>query len=161
MADGRLRVSETGALRCILYCLVDRKSIFLVALSFYCLLSVAGIAADVQVNPPDHNARNQDNFTTQNEPTLAVAGSLVVVGYNSTKRMGNPVQFRVSQYAVSTDGGATFKDGGFVPAPANGALGVIPPSPAARTARRCIMHRSARTRESRAFSSIPRRPSVR
>src|SRR5262245_13830602 len=124
MADGRLRVSETGALRCILYCLVDRKSIFLVALSFYCLLSVAGIAADVQVNPPDHNARNQDNFTTQNEPTLAVAGSLVVVGYNSTKPVSN--RFEVSQYAFSTDGGATFKDGGFVPTNGNTSLGGDP-----------------------------------
>src|SRR5262245_31498413 len=126
MADGRLPAPETGAYRCILCSLLDRKSTFLVALSFYCLLSVAGIAADVQVNPPDHNAADQDNYTTQNEPSLAVAGSLVVVGYNSTKRMGNPVQFRVSQYAVSTDGGATFPDAGFVPAPANGSLGGDP-----------------------------------
>ena len=88
MADSRLRAPETGAFRCILYSLVDRKSTFLVALSFYCLLSVAGIAADVQVNSPDHNVPNQGNFTTQNEPSVAVAGSLVVVGYNSTKPVG-------------------------------------------------------------------------
>jgi hypothetical protein len=74
MADGRLRAPETGALRCILCSLI--------ALGLYCLLSVAGIAADVQVNSPDHNAPDQRNATTQNEPSLAVAGPLVVVGYN-------------------------------------------------------------------------------
>jgi hypothetical protein len=120
MTDGRLRAPETGAFRCILYSLVDRKSTFLVALSFYCLLSVAGIAADVQVNSPDHNVPDQGNFTTQNEPSLAVAGSLVVVGYNSTKPVGN--RFQLSQYAFSTDGGATFTAGGFVPANGNRSL---------------------------------------
>ena len=88
MAVSRLPAPETRALRCILYSIVDRKSTLPCCL-FYCLLSVAGIAADVQVNSPDHNVPNQGNFTTQNEPSLAVAGSLVVVGYNSTKPVGN------------------------------------------------------------------------
>src|SRR5262249_14295039 len=109
MADGLLGAPETATLRCILHSLVDRNGTFLVTLSFYCLLSVAGIAADVQVNSQDHNAPDLDNTTTENEPTLAVAGSLVVVGYNSTKPVAN--QFRVSQYAFSTNGGATFTDG--------------------------------------------------
>jgi len=88
MAVGRLPAPGTGALRCILYSIVDRRSTFLVALSFYCLLSVAGLAADVQVNSPDHNVPNQGNFTTQSETNVAVAGSLVVVGYNSSKQVG-------------------------------------------------------------------------
>src|SRR2546429_9496199 len=112
MADGRLRAPETGALRCILCCLVDRKSTFLLAWSFYCLISVASIAADVQVNSPDHNVPDQGNFTTQNEPSLAVAGSLVVVGYNSTKQKGS----NLNAYAYSRDGGGTFTDRGFLPA---------------------------------------------
>jgi len=116
MADGRLRAPETGTLRCIL-CSLDRKSTFLVALGLYCLLSAAGIAADVQVNSPDHNAPDQSNATTQNEPSLAVAGSLVVVGYNSTKPVGN--HFQISQYAFSKNGGASFTDRGFVPANGN------------------------------------------
>src|SRR6266571_8843990 len=114
MAVGRLPAPGTGALRCILCFMVDPRSAFLVALSFYCLLSVAGIAADVQVNSLDHNVPDQDNYTTENEPTLVVAGSLVVVGYNSTKPVGN--RFQVSQYAFSTNGGANFTGGGFVPA---------------------------------------------
>jgi hypothetical protein len=125
MADGRLRAPETGALRCILCSLVDRKSTFLVALSFYCLLSFAGTAADVQVNSADHNAPDQRNNTTENEPSLAVAGSLVAVGYNSTKPVNNLFQ-HLSQYAFSTDGGVTFPDVGFVPTSANGSLGGDP-----------------------------------
>jgi hypothetical protein len=116
VAVGRLRAPESGALRCILYSIVDRRSTFLVALSFYCLLSVAGTAADVQVNSPDHNVSDQGNFTTQSEPDVAVAGSLIVVGFNSTKQAG---RFGRSGYAFSTDGGATFTDGGFVPANGN------------------------------------------
>jgi hypothetical protein len=124
MADGLLGAPEAATFRCILHSLVDRKGTFLVTLSFYCLLSVAGIAADVQVNSQDHNAPDLDNTTTENEPTLAVAGSLVVVGYNSTKPVAN--QFRVSQYAFSINGGATFTDGGSVPTNGNRSLGGDP-----------------------------------
>ena len=122
MAVGRVPAPGTGALRCILYSIVDRTSTFLVALSFYCLLSVAGIAADVQVNSPDHNVSNQGNFTTQSETNVAVAGSLVVVGYNSTKQvgvLGSGAWNSLSGYAYSTDGGFTFTDGGSVPANGN------------------------------------------
>src|SRR2546430_13699926 len=112
MAVGRLPAPGTGAVRCILCFMVDPRSAFLVALSFYCLLSVAGIAADVQVNSPDHNVPNQGNFTTQSETNVAVAGSLVVVGYNSSKQvglLGSGAWNSVSGYAYSTDGGLTFQ----------------------------------------------------
>ena len=59
MAVGRSPAPAASLLRCILYSIVDRRSAFLVALSFYCLLSVAGIAADVQVNAQDHNVPDQ------------------------------------------------------------------------------------------------------
>jgi hypothetical protein len=129
MAVARLLAPETGALRCILYSIVDRRSTFLVTLSFYYLLSVAGIAADVQVNSPDHNVSNQADLTSQNEPSVAVFGLLVVVGYNSTRQAGlNSTEQScllrgldgrwnsLNGYAYSTNGGLTFTDGGFVPA---------------------------------------------
>jgi hypothetical protein len=122
MAVGRLPAPGTGALRCILCFMVDPRSAFLVALSFYCLLSVAGLAADVQVNSPDHNVSNQGNFTTESETNVAVAGSLVVVGYNSSKQvglLGSGAWNSVSGYAYSTDGGLTFTDGGSVAANGN------------------------------------------
>jgi hypothetical protein len=122
MAVGWLPAPGTGALRRILYSIADRRSTLLVASSFYCLLSVAGIAADVQVNSPDHNVSNQGNFTTQSEPNVAVAGSLVVVGYNSSKQvglLGSGGWNSVSGYAYSTDGGSSFTDGGSVPANGN------------------------------------------
>jgi hypothetical protein len=124
MAVGRLPAPDIGALRCILSYIVDRSGAFFVVSSFYFLLSVAGIAADVQVNSADHNVPDQDNFTTENEPSVAVAGSVVVVGYNSTKPVTN--QFRLSQYAFSTDGGVNFTDGSSVPTNGNRSLGGDP-----------------------------------
>jgi hypothetical protein len=125
MAIGALFMAGTGALRRILCAIVGRKSTFLVALSFYCSLSVAGMAADVQVNAPDHDVSDQSNFTSESEPSVAVAGSLVVVGYNSTKQAAhvpdhNPNHYTsISGYAFSTNGGATFTDGDVV-LPPNG-----------------------------------------
>ena len=107
---------------------LGRKSTILVALSFYCSLSVAGIAADVQVNAPDHNLPHQGNFTSESETSVAVAGPLVVVGYNSSKQVVPPANCptgpatnwnSISGYAFSTDGGANFTDGGLVPANGN------------------------------------------
>jgi hypothetical protein len=126
MAVGALSMPGTGALRRILCAIVGRRSTFLVALSFYCSLSVARISADVQVNAPDHNVSNQDNYTTQSETNVGVAGSLVVVGYNSTKQaalLGSANWNSLSGYAFSADGGATFTDGGFVPPNGNKLLG--------------------------------------
>ena len=102
-----------------------RRSTIFVALSFYCWLSVAGIAADVQVNASD-NFSDQGNCTSQSEPSVAVAGSLVVVGYNSTKQAANPPcqigcpdlnpnhYTSINGYAFSTNGGADFTDGDVV-----------------------------------------------
>jgi hypothetical protein len=119
MTIGALSMPRSGALRRIGRVVLDRSGTFLVAFSFYCLLSVAGIAADVQVNVPDNNLPDQGNYTTQSETSVAVAGPLVVVGYNSTTqgRTLLPAPWNsISGYAFSTDGGATFTDAGLVPA---------------------------------------------
>ena len=134
MAIGALSMPGTGALRRILCAIAGRRSTFLIALSFYCSLSVAGISADVQVNTQDHNVSDQCNFTSQSEPSVAVAGSLVVVGYNSTKqaaRLLDPNQFTsINGYAFSTNGGANFTDGDvFVPPGCSVASTGTPPSP--------------------------------
>jgi hypothetical protein len=123
MAIGALSMLRNGVLRRVVRAIQHRRSIFLLALSFYCSLSVAGIAADVQVNTADHNVSDQANFTSESETSVAVAGSLVVVGYNSTKQaglLGSGAWNSISGFAFSTDGGATFTDGGFV----------LPPNPA-------------------------------
>jgi hypothetical protein len=76
--------------------------------------------ADVQVNAPDHNVNNQDNNTTQSETNVAMSGSNVVVGYNSSKEaglLGMANWHSLSGFAYSTNGGASFTDGGFVPPP--------------------------------------------
>jgi hypothetical protein len=72
MAAYRLSGSKACTPRYSVRSTVDRKRTFLIVLSSCCLLSVAGIAEDVQVNPRDHDAPNQGNLTTQNEPTIAV-----------------------------------------------------------------------------------------
>src|SRR5260370_39415948 len=90
MAIGALSMPRSGALRCIVCAVLDRRRTFLVALSFYCSLSVAGIAADVQVNAPDNNLPDQGNYTTQSETSVAVAGPPVVVGHKSAKN-GRPL----------------------------------------------------------------------
>lgn len=124
---------RSGALRGIVCAVPGRRSTIFVALSFYCWLSVAGIAADVPVNAPDNNVSDQGNFTSQSEPSVAVAGSLVVVGYNSTKQAAHPPcqiggacpdpnpnhYTSISGYAFSTNGGASFTDGDVV-LPPNG-----------------------------------------
>jgi hypothetical protein len=118
MAIGAFSSPGIGPLHRILCAIIARRSSFFVGLSFFSTLSVAAISADVQVNAPDHNVSNQDNFTTQSETDVAVDGSLVVVGYNSSKQaglLGSGAWNSVSGYAFSTDGGATFADGGFVP----------------------------------------------
>src|SRR5712692_3407143 len=82
------------------------------------ILSGGGvIAADVQVNSADHNATNLDNFTTESETNVAVAGSLIVVGYNSSRQaglLGSGAWNSLRGFAFSTGGGLTFTAGGFV-----------------------------------------------
>ena len=152
MAIRASSLPRSGASRRIVCAGLGRKSTFLVALSFYCLLSVAGIAADVQVNAPDHNLPHQGNFTSESETSVAVAGPLVVVGYNSTKQVARPPTARqvppptgialadtpfrqMAERTSRTE--AWFRQTAIV-------WRVIPPSPSARMARRCIMLRSAR-----------------
>ncbi len=83
----------------------------------------AGVqAADVQVNSVDTNATNLDNFTTESETNLAIAGSVVVVGYNTSRQAGllGAGSFNsLSGFAWSSDGGSSFTDGGFVPGGGN------------------------------------------
>src|SRR5262249_49373770 len=119
MAVGAFSMPRSGAWRRIVCAVLGRRGAFLVALSFYCSLSVAAMAADVQVNEPDHNLLDGGNSTTQSETSVAVAGSLVVVGYNSTKQgrqEGVTKWNSLSGYAFSTDGGGKFTDAGLVPA---------------------------------------------
>src|SRR5215470_17182510 len=118
MTIGALSTPGSGALGLIACTVPHRSSTFLVALSFYCLLSAAGIAADVQVNAQDHNLSDQGNFTSESETHVAVAGQLVVVGYNSTKQgreKGAADWDSINGYAFSTDGGTTFTEGGLLP----------------------------------------------
>lgn len=82
----------------------------------FCL---AANAQDVQVNSPDNNAPNFNNLTTESETYVARSGSLVVVGYNTSRQaglVGLGAWTSLSGYAYSTNGGATFTDAGFVPA---------------------------------------------
>jgi hypothetical protein len=104
-----------------------RRRAFICAV-FAGYLSFAGIAlgADVQVNAPDHNATNLGNFTSESETNVAVSGSTVVVGYNSTKQaglLGSGAWNSLSGYAFSLNGGTSFTDGGFVPSGTNKLIG--------------------------------------
>ncbi len=90
----------------------------LLALSWSVPLVLIAHGADVQVNAADHNAPNLANFTTESETSVAVFGSLVVVGYNSSKQaglLGSGAWTSLSGFAYSSNGGSTFTDGGFVP----------------------------------------------
>jgi hypothetical protein len=68
------------------------------------------------VNDPSLDG-NQVDQTTQSETSVGVSGSNVVVGYNDSQR--TPLFFEagsdLSGYSYSTDGGATFHDGGDLP----------------------------------------------
>lgn len=79
----------------------------------------SSVAQDSQANSKDSNAPNLSNFTTESETSVARRGSLVVVGYNSSRQaglVGSGAITSLSGYAYSTDGGRSFVDGGFVPA---------------------------------------------
>jgi hypothetical protein len=75
-------------------------------------------AQDTQANSSDHGASNLGNFTTESETNIAVRGSVIVVGYNSSRQaglLGSGAWNSLSGFAYSLDGGTTFTDGGFVP----------------------------------------------
>lgn len=89
-----------------------------IAVAVAVVLSAAPAAADVQVNSADHNAANLGNFTTESETSAALNGSIVVVGYNSSRQaglLGSGGWNSLSGYAWSNNGGGSFTDAGFVP----------------------------------------------
>jgi BNR/Asp-box repeat len=71
---------------------------------------------NVRVNDPSLDG-NQVDQTTQSETSVGVAGSNVVVGYNDSQRtlLFLTAGSDLSGYSYSTDGGATFHDGGDIP----------------------------------------------
>jgi hypothetical protein len=80
------------------------------------------MAGDVQVNLSDYDLPNSGNFTTESETNVAVWGSNVVVGYNSSRQaglLGSGHFTSLSGFGYSTDGGTTFTDGGFLLGGAN------------------------------------------
>jgi hypothetical protein len=80
---------------------------------------------NVRVNNPAEDSHQVDQ-TTQSETSVAVSGMNVAVGFNDSQ---NALTFltagaNLSGYAYSTNGGATFTDGGVLPnAPGNVNLG--------------------------------------
>ena len=72
--------------------------------------------ANVRVNDPAAD-RYQVDQTTQSETSLAVAGQRVAVGFNDSQQalftLTDGLDF--SGYAYSTNGGASFTDGGTIP----------------------------------------------
>jgi len=76
----------------------------------------AGTLANVRVNDPRAD-RHQIEQTTQSETSLAARGQDVVVGYNDSQRtlLALTASSNLSGYSYSSDGGATFTDGGVLP----------------------------------------------
>jgi hypothetical protein len=77
----------------------------------------SGGLANVRVNDPAADSHQPDQ-TTQSETTIAVSGSRVVVGYNDSQQTLQPfvlASANLTGYAYSTNGGATFTDGGALP----------------------------------------------
>jgi hypothetical protein len=72
--------------------------------------------SNVRVNDPSLDTHQVDQ-TTQSETTIAVAGSNVAVGYNDSQQTGLflTAGSNLSGYSYSTDGGASFTDGGTIP----------------------------------------------
>src|SRR2546430_9074486 len=71
---------------------------------------------NVRVNDPSLDG-NQVDQTTQSETSVGVSGSNVVVGYNDSQKTGLflTAGSSLSGVSYSSDGGATFKDGGAIP----------------------------------------------
>ncbi|TMC38944.1 MAG: exo-alpha-sialidase [Chloroflexi bacterium] len=84
-----------------------------------------GSLTNVRVNNPALDTHQTDQ-TTQSETAVAVAGSNVVVGYNTSSHtlLFLTAGSNLSGYAHSANGGQTFTDGGVIPnAPGNVNLG--------------------------------------
>ncbi len=73
------------------------------------VVAINGAPTNVRANNPTGDAIGE----TQAEVAVAVFGDTVVVGWNDSK--GFSAGFTVSSFGYSTDGGATFIDGGNVP----------------------------------------------
>jgi hypothetical protein len=76
------------------------------------LIPSAGLP-NVRVNNPGEDTHQTDQ-TTQSETTIAVAGSHVAVGFNDSQTTGLifTAGSSLTGYAYSTNGGASFTDGG-------------------------------------------------
>jgi hypothetical protein len=99
-----------------LHSLIQKLSPILLVATCGCC---SALAQDVQVNSKDSNAPNLSNFTTESETSVARNGSLIVIGYNTSRQaglVGAGAITSLSGYAYSTNGGLSFVDGGFVPA---------------------------------------------
>jgi hypothetical protein len=83
------------------------------------LICLSAAAQDVQVNSKDNNSSTLGNETSESETYVARSGSLAVVEFNTSRQAGilGLGSFNsLSGYAYSTNSGASFTDGGFVPA---------------------------------------------
>jgi hypothetical protein len=76
----------------------------------------ASSLTNVRVNNPAEDS-NQVDQTTQSETAVAVSGSHVAVGFNDSQRslLALTAATNLTGYAYSTDGGASFTDGGVLP----------------------------------------------
>ena len=72
--------------------------------------------ANVRVNDPSQDTHQPDQ-TTQSETTIAVAGPHVAVGYNDSQQTGLALTAgsNLTGYSYSSNGGASFTDGGALP----------------------------------------------
>src|SRR5437879_5934154 len=72
--------------------------------------------ANVRVNDPGEDTHQPDQ-TTQSETTIAAVGDRVVVGFNDTQTtlLALTAGTDLSGYGYSTNGGASFVDGGALP----------------------------------------------
>jgi hypothetical protein len=72
--------------------------------------------ANVRVNDPAQDTHQTDQ-TTQSETAIAVSGSHVAVGYNDSQQTGlfSTAGSGLTGYSYSTNGGASFTDGGALP----------------------------------------------
>jgi hypothetical protein len=82
------------------------------------LLAPAGLA-NVRVNDPAEDIHQPDQ-TTQSETSIAAVGDRIAVGFNDsqTTLLALTAGSSISGYGYSTDGGASFTDGGALPNPA-------------------------------------------
>jgi hypothetical protein len=77
----------------------------------------SGALPNVRVNDPSADSHQPDQ-TTQSETTAAVSGSNVVIGYNDSQQTLQPfllASANLTGYAYSSNGGASFTDGGVLP----------------------------------------------